>query len=390
MHPPIPRRRILFTSHTLDFRAGGAERVLYDVLSRMDRERFDVSLAAARDLDGLPEQFEQLGIEPSILPPLPMISGRSLSSMAAVGLALLRLHLSLLRLLRRERPDALYVNSIFALHFAALPAALERIPLIYHEHGLARGRQASMWSKAFPWLMGKVTHSICIADAVKEQLLEVGIAPERATTIHNGLEMAGAVPPTAKQREPAASGFTIAQIANFLPWKGHETVIRAVGQLKQRVPGLRVVFFGHSKNPELDADLQRLVAELGIEDAVEFAGFREDVLELLPSFDCLVLASQGEPFGLVLIEAMRAGVPVIATNAGGVVEIVTHDSDGLLFEVDDDDALAHQIDRLAHDDALANRLRARGFATAKDRFSIEAQVRAIEDLIETVVKTGRS
>jgi len=391
MSTPIPRRRILFTSHTLDFRAGGAERVLYDVLSRLDRDRFEISLAAARDLDGAPEEFEQLGIEPSMLPTLPMISQRSLGSIVSVGIALLRLHLALLGVIRRQRPDALYVNSIFALHFAAIPAALAGVPLIYHEHGLARGRETSVWSKAFPWLLGKVTHSVCITDAVKEQLLEVGVARERATTFHNGLEMSGATPPApgAPGQTPATRGFSIAQVANFLPWKGHETVIRAAGRLKERVPGLRVSFFGHSKNPEFDATLRDLVAELQVEESIEFAGFREDVLELLPSFDGMVLASQGEPFGLVLIEAMRAGVPVIASNAGGVPEIVTHDLDGLLFEVDDDEALADRIDQLAHDPALADRLRAQGFATARDRFSIDAQVRGIEDLIERVIRSGR-
>lgn len=388
-------RRIFFISHTLDFRRGGAERVIHDVLNRIDRARFEPVLVVARDDGEVPEAFGGLGVESRILTPLPMPPKRTMASLISTALALVRLNVALLRLLWREPASALYVNSYFALHFAVIPALIARVPVIYHEHGLARDRRHSPWSRLFPWLLRRVSHTIAITDAVKAQLVEMGLAESAVTTIHNGIEVEGAS--FRGEQEEGGRGvrtpgvFSIAQIANFLPWKGHETVVRALPRLRERLPGLRVVFFGQSEDPSFDAHLRHLrelISRLGVGDMIEFAGFRTDVLRLLPQFDCLVLASHGEPFGLVLIEAMRAGVPVVASNAGGVPEIVTDGHDGLLFEPGDENGLADQVERLARDAELSERLARTGFKTVRERFSIGAQVRSIERVLEDVVNRG--
>ncbi|MCP4040245.1 MAG: glycosyltransferase family 4 protein, partial [bacterium] len=103
----------------------------------------------------------------------------------------------------------------------------------------------------------------------------------------------------------------------------------------------------------------------------------ENLEAKLPEFDCLVLASDSEPFGLVLLEAMRAGVPVIATRAGGVPEIVRHGHDGLLFDPGDHETLARHLIRLAGDRAVARELAEHGLETLEERFSVAAQARGV-------------
>jgi L-malate glycosyltransferase len=125
-----------------------------------------------------------------------------------------------------------------------------------------------------------------------------------------------------------------------------------------------------------------MVLDLNLSDCVEFGGYRTDLPLLLPSFDCLVVASRGEPFGLVLLEAMRAGVPVVASNAGGVPEIVSDGINGLLFKSGDAEDLAGALQRVAEDSALAGRLCEEGRRAIRTRFSFENQVGSMQDLFE--------
>jgi glycosyltransferase involved in cell wall biosynthesis len=105
-------------------------------------------------------------------------------------------------------------------------------------------------------------------------------------------------------------------------------------------------------------------------------------MEFIDTFDCLVLASKDEPFGLVLLEAMRAGLPVVASNAGGVPEIITNEVNGLLFEPEDFEGLANALARIALDTETAARLRRKGKQAIVDRFSFDAQIARIQNVFE--------
>jgi glycosyltransferase involved in cell wall biosynthesis len=138
-----------------------------------------------------------------------------------------------------------------------------------------------------------------------------------------------------------------------------------------------------TKNLEFEEAVRARVAELGLGDAVEFGGFRADLMKFLPRFDCLVVASRAEPFGLVLLEAMRAGVPVVASNAGGVPEIVQDGVNGLLFEPDDAPGLASALGRIALEPATAEHLREGGRRVMEERFSFDAQIEAMQRIFES-------
>ncbi len=386
--------RILFVSHTLDFRAGGAERVLYDVLQRRDRGGYEAVLAVPRSPEDLPEEFRALRLETHILPRLRFHSGRSPRAILQTVWELLRLNVALLGLLRRGRFDVMHVNSVFALHFAALPARIARCPLVYHEHGLPVVRSTYVWYWMYRWLLRPVRHVISITDAVATQVAELGFDPSRVTTVYNGIDLAAPESGArvghwrAAQAEGGRAPFTFVKVANMHEWKGHETVIRAMPLLRRELPDARAVFLGQPVNPSFHTHLRSLIDELGVTEMVEFGGFRPDATALLPAFDCLVLASRAEPFGLVLLEAMRAGVPVVASNAGGVPEIVRHEQTGLLFEPGDAEGLAAQLLRIAQDDALRERLVEQGRASVNEQFSLEAQVQGIEAVLREATLGG--
>ena len=379
-------KRVLFVSHTLDFAGGGAERVLHDVLLRIDRKRFTPVLFVAGDPSGVPSEFRALDLPIDVHRQFPVDVERRFIDILRMGLALVSLAVSLWRRLGRDPIDIVHVNSVFALHFAVFPCRLRRVRLVYHEHGLPRNRERSLWARFYPSLIRRVDHTIAITEAVHQQILSYDVEAASVTTVHNGIDPRISHGSKSREHRPSddASGqdFTIVQVANFLDWKGHETVIRALARLRDRVPAARVVFHGQSKDLKYEARLRVLVAEMDLKDAVDFAGYRTDLMEFLDTFDCLVLASRAEPFGLVLLEAMRAGLPVVASNAGGVPEIITNGVNGLLFGPEDFEGLANALARIAQNPEAAARLRREGKKTIVDRFSFDAQIAGIQKVFE--------
>ncbi|MBW2291239.1 MAG: glycosyltransferase family 4 protein [Deltaproteobacteria bacterium] len=374
-------KKILFVSHTLDFAAGGAERVLLEILERIDRSRFEIGIAVGRDTRGVPPEFEALGFPIRLLPRLPMNTSRSPWGFLRVGYALLFSSLTLFGVLRRDHYDLIHVNSVFALHFAMLPCLLTRTPLIYHEHGLPQTWGKTIWLIAYPRLIRRVRHTLAITDAVRAQVIGQGAAPDAVTTVHNGIDSeAPSGAHGAHGARPSRAGFSIIQIANLHSWKGQDVVLQSLALLRKELPDASVVFYGRSMVPEFEAQLREMVSTLELAECVEFAGYREDLAALLPTFDCLVVASRAEPFGLVLLEAMRAGVPIVASNAGGVPEIVSDGVNGLLFESEDAQGLADALLRIARDPQLADRLVAEGHRVVESDFSFARQVESIETI----------
>lgn len=379
-------KRILFIHDLLDFRAGGAVLVVRNLLATMNRDAYALELATPRPRGSapgdVPREFSDLGLPLHPLPPFTQTSDRSPRGILAAAWQLLCLNLSLLVLLMRRRPDFVYVHSVTSLHFATLPALVTRTRMVYHEHGLQSVRDSSLWDRCFPWLIRRAAHVICIARVIADEVLAGGIPAERVTSVPNGLATSEVAPRLPDPGPDAAPGFRVIQIANLLPWKGHATVIRAAAAARNEIPGLHVSFYGRAHNAQTDEALHALRRECGAEDLVEFCGFSEDLEGELPHFDCLIVASDSEPFGLVLLEAMRAGVPVVATNAGGVPEIVTHERDGLLFEPGDHETLARHLTKLANDRPFARQLAEQGLITLAERFSLHAQATGVEAVFE--------
>jgi glycosyltransferase involved in cell wall biosynthesis len=375
-------KRILFVHDLLDFRSGGAVLVVRNLLATMDREKFELELATPQNetagSDRVPEEFHELAIPIHALPRFAQTSDRSLTGMIATALELLRLNAAILLLVLRRKPDFVYVHSVTSLHFTTLPALLTRTPIVYHEHGLQSLRASSLWDRFFPWLIRRATYVICIAQVIADEVVAGGMPEDRVSSVPNGLAPSAVAPRLPGPSAPGGTGFRAIQIANLLPWKGHATVIRAAAIARNEIPGLQIQFYGEPHNPNTETELNVLSRECEVSDVVAFCGYSDELESRLPEFDCLIVASDSEPFGLVLLEAMRAGAPVVATRAGGVPEIVTHDHDGLLFEPGDHETLARHLVKLANDRAFARRLAEQGLVTLAQRFSLPAQARGVE------------
>jgi glycosyltransferase involved in cell wall biosynthesis len=158
-------------------------------------------------------------------------------------------------------------------------------------------------------------------------------------------------------------------------------LLRALAELAPAEPRLRAVAVGFG---ELEHELPRLAAELGISDRVTFTGRRRDVRRLLPAFDLKCLPSRREAYPLAVMEAMAAGLPVVACDQGGVPELVSDGEHGLLFRSGDHLALAASLRRLLVDAPLRARMGAAARRRAEREFDIRLTVARYEALFRAL------
>ena len=173
-------------------------------------------------------------------------------------------------------------------------------------------------------------------------------------------------------------------VGRFAPPKRHDLVLRAFADVHERFPGSELWFVGDGDDRPA---AERLAAELGVQGATRFLGVREDVPDLLAQAACVVLASDYEGCPLSVIEAMAAGVPVVATSVGGVPEVVRDGVTGILAEPGRPDGLARGLAELLGDEARAVELGRAGRELARERFSREQMAAATAEVYERVVAT---
>lgn len=174
-------------------------------------------------------------------------------------------------------------------------------------------------------------------------------------------------------------------VARLNPIKGVDCLIRATGLLIENISALRLIVIGDGKQR---MELERLIGQLNLNNKVQLLGFvpHEQILEYLNMADVFVLPSRHEGLGIALIEAMACGIPVIGSNVDGIVDIIEHEKNGILFPVNDEKALAKAVDRLLQDENLRNGFIKAGLKKVKENFLWNSILRKIEDIYTELVQ----
>jgi glycosyltransferase involved in cell wall biosynthesis len=187
-------------------------------------------------------------------------------------------------------------------------------------------------------------------------------------------------------------------VGQISAWKGHDTVIRALHTLRRDHPDVRLTIVGEVKfagsTTRLDnraylAELRLLVAQLGLTDAVDFVGERDDIPELMAGATAVLVPSLEEPFGRTVAEAMAIGTPVVATTVGGPAEVIEDGSTGLLAPPGEPDAWSEAISRILRDPQWAQAMAARASEVARRRFAPERHAAAMIEVFELAQAGGR-
>jgi glycosyltransferase involved in cell wall biosynthesis len=293
-------------------------------------------------------RFDELGAETRVVP-------------AGDALALWRLPGVVWRLraeIRRTRPDIVFAHGPKAHVYASLAARLCGVPYLWWQHDPPQLKVRR--NKLVAHLPAGLV--ICSSEFVAvEQRRRARRIP--VVTVWCGTETVGVPGP---REHEAVEGAVVGTVARLQRYKGFERLLRAVPGVLERHPATRFRIVGGGApgvDDDYEAELHALAAELSVAHAVEFAGHVDDAAARMAELDVLVHCATLEPFGLVLVEAMLRGVPVVADTTGGPREIVRDGTDGLLVPVGDAVRLAEAIAGLVGDPAE----RARMGAAARER-----------------------
>jgi len=190
------------------------------------------------------------------------------------------------------------------------------------------------------WKYRQASHVIAISNKVRDVLLQDSIPSEKISVVRSGVDLKRfkTIKPIPKENLGLnPNGVVVGQVAALAPHKDQSTFLKAISHLRDRVPGLQVVIVGEGP---LREELENLSSALELHYIVRFTGFREDSLSILKSFDVFCLSSKDEGLGTSILDAMALGVPVVATRAGGIPEMVMDGESGYLAPPQDPRALA--------------------------------------------------
>lgn len=221
------------------------------------------------------------------------------------------------------------------------------------------------------------TTVVANSPAAAEVLRTEGVAASKVTVIANGLDgRAHDGPPRPRDRHVRR----IVTVANLRPEKSHETLIAAAAMIATACPELRYQIVGDGARR---GELESLARERGVERITEFLGHREDVPALLAASDVFVLPSRSEAFPNGAIEAMAAGLPVVASAVGGLLDLIESGRTGILVPPSDPEPLAAALQALYNDPARASEIGAAARRDVLARYSFDRMVAAFEALYES-------
>ncbi len=393
-----------------DTNIGGAGRYLLYLLPQPAFRGLDIGVACP---DGeLAGRLDAAGIRRL------NISGRDISHSP-------RLTMELAALIKEEKPDIVHTHGSLSGRMAA---RLRRVPVVYTKHGQVRipNERGMLPPRPGPFarFLNRIAtrvladRVIAVSEGVRRELEESGVSPAMITAILNGIDIspykrrarrpstrssarssarALTQPPTEPSTQSADGqdgtdrrSFLIGTLARLSPPKGIDTMIEAAKIVIASYPSVRFVIAGTGP---LETDLSRKVRDLRLEPYVRMPGFVDDVPGFLAGLDLYVLPSDTEGTPLALIEAMAAGLPVVATRVGGVPEVVIDGVTGLLVPPRQPKALAQAIVRLLVDPDLAKSMGASGRERAETVFdakvTAEKTVEVYRDVLASKEKRRR-
>ena len=224
--------------------------------------------------------------------------------------------------------------------------------------------------------------SQAVADALRSQAI---FKPEIVRVIHNGIEVEALAKAISPPNQPKLRVGTVGELA---PVKRHEDFIRVAQRICAERDDVEFIIAGADKSRDAEnrRRLAQLIAHAHLGDRVHLLGWTEDIANLLATFDLFVSTSESESFGMAIVEAMAAGLPVVATETAGARELIEPDFTGRLAPVGDVGALAKSTSELLSNPAERARLGMNAQQAARQRFGLEQMVDETERLYEEVVR----
>lgn len=334
----------------------------------LDRSKFDVSVLCLNEMGPLAEELKADGIPVYLLP------SRRRPDYFAFAKA--RTHF------REHRPHVVHTHNTQPFIDGGLGAVLARVPRLIHTDHARDFPDKKRYMLAERVLSRFAYRVVGVSDHTGTNLIRfVKIDPAKITTVYNGIEpeKAPAVDVAEKRRELGipAKALVLGVGVRLTEQKGLRYLLAAMPEVSARVPEAHLAIAGYGP---LADELQAAARDLGVSGCTHFLGPRQDMPEVLQVFDIYVLPSVWEGFPMIILEAMAAGLPIVATRVGGVPEAVEHGQTGLLVEPRRPDRLAEALSHLLTDPESRRRFGTAARGRFQERYTAAAMARAYEEL----------
>lgn len=357
---------------------GGAEVALVHLLDA-GRETGIAWTVILLEIGSLSGRLESLGIDVEVLP-----AGRMRQPLHVAATVA-----RLVQVMRRRRLDVV-LSWMTKAHLYGGPAAmLAGVPAVWYQHGIPSPRSAL---ERLATLVPARQVLACSRSAATAQRR---LRPRRdVAVVHPSIDFArfdsAALPSTKEARARLSlptEGAVVGMVGRLQCWKRCHVLVEAMPRLLKTQPDTHCVIVGgvHELERGYAEFLERRVADLGLDGNVTLTGFQEDVALWMQAMDVVVHAATNEPFGLVILEAMALGKPVVAGAQGGPAEIVTDGQDGLLADPRDPRQLEDRLLLLLSDRPFARALGARARERAR-RFSTESYVDGVASSLRAAAR----
>lgn len=350
----MPRKNILLLIETSG--PGGAEKILISLAEKLKQKNYNVFVCLLED-GWLRHQLEIINIEPVIIP-----------QNGTLDLVWIR---KCIHYIKNKQINVLHAHEFTMNTYSAIVSKITKVPCITTVHG-----KNYCWEKWYRRLLyrfvSRTTKMVAVSSDINHFLVKnVGIKPRNILTIPNGIN----IKRYSKTKEPSSSlpkGLLTAKpiigcIGNLYPVKGHIYLVRAAALIISKYPNAAFVIAGRGDMLE---NLKTEVKKLHLVNNFHFLGFREDVPALLQLFDIFVLPSLSEGLPLSVLESMASKTPIIATNVGGLPEIIIDKNIGSLVNPKDHVALAKEMDSLLSDKKLQDFYTNNAYKKVTNNYSI--------------------
>ncbi len=364
----MKKLRVMQITH--DLAIGGLQQVVVNICRTINRNTFDISVLCLRALGDFVPEVENMGIKVFYLPQKQ--KGTDYFSFLKVA-----------KILKEEKIDIIHTHNTQPFIDGTIGALLSGVNTIVHtDH--ARDFPDKRKYMFAEWLMSKFTYKVVgVSEHTSDNLIKYEkISAKKIVTIMNGIDGSKYNISIDKDKKRKAlvireKGPIIGIGVRLSEQKGITYLLQAMPEIIKIFPDITLIIAGEGPNED---ELKRESVQLEIDKHVSFAGPRLDIPELLKLFDIYVLPSVWEGLPMVLLEAMAAGCPIVATNVGGNSTVIKHGENGSLVRPGDPAILSSEIIKLLSNEKLRNQYIKSSYAIFKEKFSASTMTRKYEEL----------
>ena len=359
---------------------GGTEKMLFETVTRVNKTIFSPRVCSLKKKGSYATRIESEKVE---VISLEVTDTSMLRSIVESIRALFKL----VRLLRKERIAILHCYLFRANFLGRIAGRVAGVPIIISSiRTIEREKRYQLLLDRMTSFM--VDRYVAVSQAVKDFSVDHGIPAKKCVVIYNGVDLTtrGSRTECVKLREElkiTSYDHILLTIGRLRAEKGYGVLLRSLMRMREKVPSLKLLMVGKG---EEELHLKRYSQQHRLDDLIVFMGEREHVGKLLSLADIVVLSSLWEGMPNVLLEAMAAGKPVVATQVGGVPEVVVQGETGILVPPGDADALAHALIELLQDREKAQRMGSAGRVRAERHFDVRSMVENTEKVYRELLQ----